>query len=617
MIEFGKMHIEGFACIQSMVFDWGGSHGVYIISARNGSGKSRLINALYWVLFGKSMYGTVTTWDHIKPKGYKGTKVTLDLKIGESDYQITRCQDYLGKVDGYSGKNRFIVYKDGKPWEIKDKRDTQAAWLKELGYTHQLFLNSVLFGQKQRRLMDSKSTEKKELFDEAFDILVISKAYDEAMERLKSANIFLKEKVSEWNQTNDTLKDRLEQERLETTREVAFYQDIKDKIKSRKSKIRELKESNKTEEDEEYRKSLESKIKAIVDGISKNKVKEVESAISKCDESINNQIYKQNQVSGNLSAVRYNLRKKKAELKDVQYVCPTCKRAYNAEEVDIVRKAIQDNITKFEKEEKELVDQYEGFNVDLEALRKKRVEQQAKLDKVNLRYDKKKELQHKLEIVNKTIQNKLSAKKFIKMWEAEIRELSAQKYQGRDYQAEIRELRYTLKKKKKEIIKARINVRRLTKAKDLFSNKGIKNWLFSFLLDEVNTKLQQYVGVSGFDINFWVDLESTKGDIYTLIKFYGEEVPYEDLSGGQQQLVNLLAIFAIMDVIQEKRPCPLFIGDELFESLDRDNIQVVGNIIQDKAQEKRMVIVTHLENFILENAKIITLKNDSGHTVLL
>ena len=97
-------------------------------------------------------------------------------------------------------------------------------------------------------------------------------------------------------------------------------------------------------------------------------------------------------------------------------------------------------------------------------------------------------------------------------------------------------------------------------AMESFSNKGIKPWLFNILLEQVNERLENYEQLSGFKVVFWVDMGSANGDIRVLVNRFGIEVPYEDLSGGQQQLINLTTIFAINEVIQETKPCGLFIG---------------------------------------------------------
>ena len=110
---------------------------------------------------------------------------------------------------------------------------------------------------------------------------------------------------------------------------------------------------------------------------------------------------------------------------------------------------------------------------------------------------------------------------------------------------------------------------------------------------------------------------SANGDIRVLVNRFGIEVPYEDLSGGQQQLINLTTIFAINEVIQETKPCGLFIGDELFESLDKTNVEVVANILQDRAEKQSIFLVTHLLDFNIQNSEVIKLENVNGITTLL
>lgn len=102
------MRIEGFASIKYLEFDWGAREmGITIISARNGSGKSKLINALYWALFGDSISGAVGMWEHIRPKEYNGTLVEINLEKDGEEYKIIRCFEYKGKVEGRAGKMAY------------------------------------------------------------------------------------------------------------------------------------------------------------------------------------------------------------------------------------------------------------------------------------------------------------------------------------------------------------------------------------------------------------------------------------------------------------------------------------------------------------------------------
>lgn len=616
MIKFGIIKIEGFASIQKLEVDWSGDKGIVLIQARNGSGKSRLINALYWVLFGKSMYGSVETWQHLKPKDYKGVKVELSLTIGEKEYTIIRCLNYTGKVNGFAGKNRLIVIEDGVEWNIKDKRNIQLEWISVLKYTPELFMNSIIFGQKQKRLMDNRGSEKKELFDEAFDTYILNQAYLATTESVKEVTI----KLDALNRGKSSLMDKLNlyerEEEREKEREAKFYQDIKNQISEIKNQQKELKANrepvsnqigevklrlSRVEENSEY---FSKKIQKLESKSSSREADEISEKIL----GYQKEVFSLNKEIAKLNRSIWEVKGKT--------VCPTCGKPYEKREIASALETLNKEVSDKEKE-------YHRINQALsDAITQKNKLKEADQVLVSFREDLN-QVNYEKSKLEINLANLLSKQKeyegvdsIIKGLSDKIRDLKSKEYQGKNYRKDIDKINTQIKGVKKEIIKHRVNLKRLKFSQELFSNKGMKSWLFSFLLEKVNEMLSNYSRISGFNINFWVDLESTKGDIYTLIERYGEEVPYEDLSGGQQQLVNLLSIFAVMDVIQEKRPCPLFIGDELFESLDPHNVQMVGNIIRQKSQNKKMFIVSHLEDFILENAQIIKLENVEGQTVL-
>lgn len=175
------MRIEGFASIKYLEFDWGAREmGITIISARNGSGKSKLINALYWALFGDSISGAVGMWEHIRPKEYNGTLVEINFEKDGKEYKIIRCFEYKGKVEGRAGKNGLFFYSGGKLDPGRDKKGVQSRINRLISYSKELFLNTVIFGQKQQRLMDDKSSNKKKFFEEAFEVTIFQDAYTRA-----------------------------------------------------------------------------------------------------------------------------------------------------------------------------------------------------------------------------------------------------------------------------------------------------------------------------------------------------------------------------------------------------------------------------------------------------
>src|SRR5690606_31315174 len=118
--------------------------------------------------------------------------------------------------------------------------------------------------------------------------------------------------------------------------------------------------------------------------------------------------------------------------------------------------------------------------------------------------------------------------------------------------------------------------------KDPLSNTGLKAYMFNSMLEQVNIALEEYSRVLGFQVEFGIDLDTHRKDFYQAVLFEGVITPYEDLSGGQKQLVDTSIAFAIHDVIAKIRPCNILFMDEPFESLGIDEIEIIEELVENK-----------------------------------
>jgi DNA repair exonuclease SbcCD ATPase subunit len=91
-------------------------------------------------------------------------------------------------------------------------------------------------------------------------------------------------------------------------------------------------------------------------------------------------------------------------------------------------------------------------------------------------------------------------------------------------------------------------------------------------------------------------------------------IPYEDLSGGQSQLIHVAIAFAISDVVDGENGCNLLILDEIFEHLSSENVDLISELIMMKSQNKSVHLITHLEKFNPVNSRIIRLGLVKGKT---
>lgn len=624
MLSFHKMRIEGFASIKYLEFDWGArERGITIISARNGSGKSKLINALYWALFGDSISGAVGMWEHIRPKEYKGTLVEINFEKDGEEYKIIRCFEYKGKVEGRAGKNGLFFYSGGKLDPGRDKKGVQSRINRLISYSKELFLNTVIFGQKQQRLMDDKSANKKKFFEEAFEVTIFQDAYTRANNLLSKISGEFNSLQSEEEALKRDIANYKERIEISKNLERSWHKAHREKIKSMLENIQDLEQELEDSEDSKNDSIWEygDKLKKLVE--ERECYKNVEKEYNECQSDISRL---RTDISLDEAAIKGCKKHIVVYTKNIETfpdVCEECGRPYTKKDKEKATETFRARI--------------DGFNRDIKAytLAREQHEKQllAKVENLSSLNQMKKEY---LDLLSKisALENKiLEAKKDTKLAESlkskierekeKLVRAKHEKYEPEpgtkieDLQSKLDSFTKKIKVIRKKLVKLQVEINRVNFAREIFSNKGIKPWLFNMLLEQVNSRLEDYENLSGFKVVFWVDMESANGDIRVLVNRYGTEVPYEDLSGGQQQLINLTTIFAINEVVQETKPCGLFIGDELFESLDTTNVEVVANILQDKAQEKNIFLVTHLLDFNIQNSAIVRLENVNGFTTLL
>ena len=152
---------------------------------------------------------------------------------------------------------------------------------------------------------------------------------------------------------------------------------------------------------------------------------------------------------------------------------------------------------------------------------------------------------------------------------------------------------------------------------DPLSNSGMKTFIFDASLKSLNDCLDDYSSIIGFNIKFTVNTESSKRDFVTLIDKDGQLLQYEELSGGEQQLVNVAMAFALHSITSVSLGINLLFLDELFENLDKANIEIVMDLVKYIGNGKSIYIITHQENFSISGSNTIKVKKDNGITTII
>ena len=563
MLSFMNMDVVGFCSIETLHLQLNPTCTI-LIKAPNGKGKSTILSALVWAIYGKNLKGVsdVNTWKEVRPKDYKGTMVQVFFQKDTHTYKIIRCQKYEEVLeDGAKGKDRLVFIKDGDIIDIKGKGKIQDAINREIGLSYTLFMNSIMFGQGIKRLIQESNSDKKKIFEEVFDLEFLNLAKGIALQ--DKNNI-----VAQINEVEH--QSQLLKKELEANKEAYF--DLRDREKSFKKKNREERKSLKQDR-EKLTKLLIQKQKQIKDEV---------------DASIKIKIKNQNKL-----------------ISDIRGKLNNAKKISNVSLKEVI---------------KELVIQLEGGNYK-RALRDAKSIYNAfsDIEKYEKKYSKAKDRLEELENVDERYKKLKSDCDDIADDLASIDEDLAKlkqeklKVMSPKYKQKLKEIRKNLRKVDEDFHNKELELENYNwLINDPLGNNGIKAYLFDSSLEFLNRTLDKYSEVLGFRIEFNIDLGTARKDFVTLIERDGMIMDYDELSGGEKQLCNVAMAFAMNESLTASKGINIAFLDEVFESLSSDNVEVVTSLIRHIFKEKTLFLITHLDSLPLGNTKILQVEKTQG-----
>jgi len=615
MLVFKTLKIQGFGSIIKTLEYILDTPGLTAIMGENGAGKTSIISALSWVLFGQTLKkkNIPEPWEDIKPKKFKGTRVSITFEYKGLNYKIYRHYKYKGKTLKSKGGSRLILVAAGVQATIRDKKDVQKEINELLGFSFELFKNSIIFGQKMKRIIEEKGPARNKIFEEVFEVMFISKAKKKAEEKRKRV-------------IEDLLKIQPDLVKyktlLENNKELKVeYKDQLKKFEANKTKeIRKIKkeilitgleiganedllnESDKWEEKKaEYKQTIEDLDAKIL------KLKPITDDHFKLD-------FKVEMTKGEIKDQETEIQKVKDQFKQPNLTCSKCGGGISKQTLKAnhsgLKGALAGMVLRLKIEEKKL---------------KKLTKKKSSLPED---HDLLTRTKHELEKLQGKINDKASSKATVKILKKNLSKLHDQLKAKEDWilDLDLVEVKKRIKKFRKKLKPLKLQHKKFTKKidlmnwliKDPLSNFGLKAYIFESMLKLVNRELLQYSKVLGWKIKFNIDLQSARKNFITTVYQGKKERPYEDLSGGQQQLVNACIAFAIHDVVNLERDCNILIMDEPFESLSKKYIHIISDLMMEKSKYKSVHLITHLAEFNPVNCHLIQVElSDKGRTKLV
>ena len=615
-VNIDRIVVRGFGTyVKEYIFDVDRG-GVNIIRGQNGAGKTTLFSALVWCLYQVNLKGTlsdaVATWKEVRPKDWNGTRVVVYLRVDGVKYAIARHIKFKGNTYGVPGESDLLIFKENEEGEltkgclvssVRGKADTQAVVDKLLGVDARTFTNSVMFVQRSRRFIEADNAEKRKLLEELFDLGFVDRMKEVADEKVKKFQQELDENTNERGRLEvkrEGIDDRLEDARTA----VEKWEQRRD------IEVQELKEeadevSNEHDNKEKEILACDKVISAMGPKVGDTqKVKQVTQAIDQAyrkalDEHSAGKVHL-GDVEREINRLKEQIKDKKREIDTVKTTCPTCGSALKAEKIKEVKDAKGKELKGLEKAlgfqeeaavagKNRLKELSEAYDAAAEKKEKDGDALAAMLRKYTQAVDQKKIYEGQLpglrtrhDAIKEKIK-KLNAGDGKP--EVDVPGLEKEALKVRE---SIVELSGTITKLEKRI--SRYNWWRSTG----LGVKGLKAYVFSAMLEQLNRHMEKYAERMGLGVRFSVDLTKPSMPFVTECFKDGILVDYRDLSGGEKQRIDIAMLFAMHDLVTTIVKFNVLVMDEVFEGLDQEGMEQVFDLIRTKAGSGTTVyVITH------------------------
>ena len=515
-----------------------------LIIGTNGAGKSTILDALCFSLFGRS-FRKINKPQLINTVNEKDCVVEVEFLIGTSEWKVIR---------GIK-PNIFEIYCNDKVIDQVSAANDQQKWLEQtvLKMNYKSFTQIVILGSSAFvPFMQLPTSHRREVIEDLLDIKIFS-----------SMNTVIKEKIR---------KIRDEVKTLELKKESLF-----DKVEMQKNFIEEL----------------ENRGNANINA-NKEKIANLDSEVVDCikentliEEDVLKNIKKQEEVAGasgklkKLGTLKGKISQKvstiTAEHKffNENTVCPTC-----TQEIDE-----EFRINKINDAQNKAKDLQSGYK-ELEVAIKEEEDREHQFITLSKEITK---LTHEVSRNNTKISG---CQRQIRDLENEIQKLTNQLKNRNSEHEKLESFQESLHNTYDELAIKKDSINYYDFSYGLLKDGGVKSKIIKKYLPLINQQVNRYLQMMDFYINFTLDEEFNE----TVQSPIHEDFSYASFSEGEKQRIDLALLFTWREVARMKNSvnCNLMILDEIFDSsLDSSGTEEFLKIIQFVVKDANIFVISH------------------------
>ena len=539
-----------------------------LIIGANGAGKSTILDALTFSLFGKS-FRKITKSQLINSTNEKDCVVEVEFSIGSVDWKVRR-----GIKPAI-----FEIYKNDSLLDQFSSANDQQKWLEQnvVKMNYKSFTQIVILGSSAFvPFMQLSSPNRREVIEDLLDIKIFSSMNNIFKEKIRS----IKEEIKVLNLKKESLNDKVSMQK-------SFIAEIenrsKENIEENKKKMRSIGDEicvliMKNEHTEDH-----------VFGLTEEQEK-VMGATEKLREFGN--------IKGKISQ-RVSSITKEHKFFTEHTVCPTCTQSIDE---DFRINKINDAQTKA----KELQSGYQ----ELEEAIKKEEEREHQFITLS------KEITNLTHGISKNNTRIAGYQRQQQDLESEIQTITEQLANRNTEHEKLESFQNKLAETYEALASKKDSISYHDFSYSLLKDGGVKSKIIKKYLPLINQQVNRFLQMMDFYINFTLDEEFTE----TVQSPIHEDFSYASFSEGEKMRIDLALLFTWREVARFKNSVNtnLLIMDEVFDSsLDGFGTEEFLKIIKYVIQDANVFIISHKTGMEDRFSNIIKFEKVKGFSRML
>ena len=579
MLTVKTLTVKNFLSVgnQTQAINFGGKNLVLVLGenvdlggddagARNGTGKTTIINAISYALFGDAL--TQIRKDNLVNKtNNKDMLVSITFEKNNTTYTIERGRKpqrlkfYINDVEQDSNEAQG------------ENRETQAEINKLIGMTHAMFKNIIALNTYTQPFLATKQAEQRAIIEQLLGITILSEKAEllqEPMRGTKDELMGEKYRLDSIKQSNEKITESIKTIKLRSS----AWQTQKDQdITKFKDAIEELDKVDITVELDAHKKlQKHNEDTKTLTSLQKEKAYH-ENSLTKADS---------------------NVDKTKSDIEYAQDAkCPTCEQDLHGDKHTQLQNKLQKMLTESEDYSNKLKTDLANIQQQIDAIGDLGTIPDTYYDSIDEAYNHKgtlKDLKRQLE------QTESKEDPYAE----QIQELR---------KSAIQKIDYTKANELEDLYRHQEFLYKLLTAKDSFLRTKIIEQNLTFL----NQRLAVYLGK--------VKLPHTvifRSDLTVNIEELGRELDFDNLSRGERNRLILSLSWAFRDVWEGlyQQINLLFIDELIDAGMDTSGVESSMAVLKDMArtQNKNIFLISHKDELISRVDSVLKVVKENGFT---